>query len=101
MHSASFKWGLGLVLLGMLADTISPHPLLQADEQHYEGPMRQPSVIGLANERQWLFAHRKFRNQCVLEAFADETWPSKKPFLLSARLADDIAIAQLRLGANE
>ena len=65
MSNASLKWGLGLVLLGMLADTVTPHPLLEVkNEYQYEGLIPQPVVLGFANERQWLFAHREFRNQC-------------------------------------
>jgi hypothetical protein len=73
MSNESQKWMLGLVLLGMLADTVIAHPALEVKgEYQYKGLVPQQAVHGFANERQWLFAHRKFRNQCVLEALAAE-----------------------------
>jgi hypothetical protein len=103
MSNAPFKWGLGLVLLGMLADTISPHPLLQAENEHQqEGVIPRPAVLGFANERNWLFAHREFRNQCVLEAFAeDRKLSGKKLQLVSSRLDEHMPISDLRLRSND
>ena len=96
------KWAVALVLLGMLADTVSPHPMLDVkNEYQQEGVISQP-VLGFANERQWLFAHRKYRNQCVLEALAAESKQSSKSVVfLAARLNDSIALPDLRLRATD
>jgi hypothetical protein len=103
MSNASYKWGLGLVLLGMLADTVTPHPLLEVkNEYQYEGLIPQPVVLGFANERQWLFAHREFRNQCVLEALAEQRKQSGKSLqFVSARMGDAISVTDLRLRPND
>jgi hypothetical protein len=96
------KWAVALVLLGMLADTLSPHPMLHVkNEYQQEGMIPQP-VLGFANERQWLFAHRKYRNQCVLEALAAESrQPSKSVAFLAARLNDGIGLPDLRLRTTD
>ena len=79
MTNEPHKWVIALALLGMLADTVVSHPPSEArDEYHYQGTVPQHSVQGFANERQWLFAHRKFLNQCVLEAVATEEKPSRE-----------------------
>jgi len=103
MSNASLKWGLGLVLLGMLADTVTPHPLLEVkNEYQYEGLIPQPVVLGFANERQWLFAHREFRNQCVLESIGRTKKAIGKPLqFVSARLGDAISVTDLRLRPND
>ena len=90
MLKDSHKWMAGLALLGMLADTMVSHPNLNvANEYQYKGIVPQHSVQGFASERQWLFAHRKFRNQCVLEAVVAEEMQSKDAVRsASARLND-------------
>ncbi len=71
------NWIFGLGLLGMLVDTVTAHPNLGVkDEYQYKSMVPEHRVQGFASERQWLFAHRKFRNQCVLEALAAEKRPS-------------------------
>lgn len=73
MSEGGFKWMLGLVALGMAADTLVSRPASQVEtEHHFRNLVPQHVVQGFASERQWLFAHRKFRNQCVLEALAAE-----------------------------
>lgn len=101
MFDDRFKWSVGLVLFGMLVDTLSSHPMLDVNNeyQQHEGVSPQP-VLGFANERQWLFAHRKYRNQCVLDALAAESKNSRKSVaFLAARLNDSIALPDLRLRA--
>ena len=95
------KWAVALVLLGMLADTVSSHPMLEVkNEYQQEGVMIPQPVLGFANERQWLFAHRKYRNQCVLEALAAEGKQSSKSVVfLAARMNDSLALPNLRLRA--
>jgi hypothetical protein len=103
MFDDRFKWAMALVLLGMFADTVSSHPMLDVknEYQQHEGVIPQP-VLGFANERQWLFAHRKYRNQCVLEALAAESKQSSKCVVfLAARLNDSIALPDLRLRATD
>jgi hypothetical protein len=87
MFDDRFKWAMALVLLGMFADTVSSHPMLDVknEYQQHEGVIPQP-VLGFANERQWLFAHRKYRNSVVF---------------LAARLNDSIALPDLRLRATD
>ncbi len=96
------KWAVALVLLGMLADTVSSHPMLDVkNEYQQEGVISHP-VLGFANERQWLFAHRKYRNQCVLEALAAESKQSSRSVVfLAARLNDSIALPDLHLRATD
>ena len=103
MSDDRYKWAVGVVLLAMLADTVSPHPMLDAKSEYrqQEGVIPQP-VLGFANERQWLFAHREFRNQCVLEALAEQRKRSGKPLqFVSARLGDAISVTDLRLRPND
>jgi hypothetical protein len=92
------KWAVALVVAGMLADTLSAHPMLHVKNEHQqEGVIPQP-VLGFANERQWLFAHRKYRNQCVLDALAaDSKQSSKSVAFLATRFNDSIALPDLRL----
>ena len=80
MSDELHKGVLGLVLLAMLIDTVLPHPQLQANKHEYRfaGMIPLHRVQGFANERQWLFAHRKFRNRCVLEALAVENKKSEE-----------------------
>lgn len=92
MSNEPQKWILGLALLGMLVDTALPHPRLEVkDEYQYKGMIPQHAVQGFANERQWLFAHRKFRNKCVLEALASESKRSGNVEFASGRLSDIFA----------
>jgi len=103
MSDDRYKWAVGVVLLAMLADTVSPHPMLDAKSEYrqQEGVIPQP-VLGFANERQWLFAHRKYRNQCVLEALiADTKQAGKSVTFLSARLNDGFPLTDLRLRSND
>ena len=79
MSNEPQKWLLGLGLLGMVADTVLPHPNLEVkNEYQYKALIPRHIVWGFASERQWLFARRKFRNQCVLEAVAAEGKRSRK-----------------------
>src|SRR5947207_15659012 len=98
MSNASLKWGLGLVLLGMLADTVTPHPLLEVkNEYQFEGLIPQPVVLGFANERQWLFALCELRNQCVLEALGGQRKRAGKPSqLVAARVRNGSRVTDLR-----
>jgi hypothetical protein len=83
-----------------LADLVVAHPVLEVkNEYQYKDMVPPHSVLaGFANERQWLFAHRKFRNQCVLEALAAERKQSgEKVEFASARLNDSISLAHLRV----
>ena len=74
MPNISHKWVLGLGVAGLLIDLVVPHPMLEAkNEYQYKGIAPPHSLlVGFANERQWLFAHRKFRDRCVLEALIAE-----------------------------
>jgi hypothetical protein len=82
----------------MLIDTMSAHPPSESNnEYHYKSIVPQHEVWGFANERQWLFAHRKFRNQCALEALAAENkQPENGARTAFVRLSDGIAFADLR-----
>ena len=73
MWNELHKWVLGLGLLGMFLDTLSPHPRLAVEQEPLQVVSIPPNpyLAGFANERQWLFAHRQFRNRCVLEALAE------------------------------
>ena len=71
MTDEPHKWIIVAALLGMLIDTVVVHPPSEVkDEYQSQGIVPQHSVQGFASERQWLFAHGNFRNQCVLEAVA-------------------------------
>jgi hypothetical protein len=95
------KWAVTLVVLGMLADTFSSHPMLDVkSEYQQEGVIAHP-VLGFANERQWLFAHRKYRNRCVLEALAAESKQARSVAFLSARLTDSSTLPALRLRSTD
>ncbi len=102
MSNESHKWILGLALLGMLVDTALPHPRLEVkDEYQYKGMIPQHAVQGFANERQWLFAHRKFRNKCVLEALAYESKRSGNVEFASGRLSEIFAVSDPRAPNND
>jgi hypothetical protein len=99
MPDISYKWVLGLGLAGLLIDLVVPHPMLEAENEYqYKGMVPPHSVlVGFANERQWLFAHRKFRDRCVLEALAAEGKQSgKNAEFASARSSDSFSLADLR-----
>jgi len=66
---------IGLTLL--LADLVLAHPTFGANEYRYKNMIPQRDINGFASERQWLFANRKFRNKCVLEAVAAENSRSR------------------------
>jgi hypothetical protein len=98
MSDERYIWIVGLVLLGMLADTVSPHPMLDVkNEYQFQGMVPQSPVLGFANERQWLFAHRKYRDRCVLEAFAAEGKQSEDVKFASAASRDAFSLTDLRL----
>lgn len=102
MPEISHKWVLGLGAAALLVDLVVAHPMLDArNEYQYKGMVPPHSVlVGFANERQWLFAHRKFRNQCILEALAADRKQSEEDAeLVSARSTDSFSLAHLR-GAN-
>ena len=98
MPDISHKWVLGLGLASLLIDLVVAHPMLEAkNEYQYKGMVPPHSVlVGFANERQWLFAHRKFRDRCVLEALAAEKKQSGEK-VESARSNDSFSLAHLRL----
>jgi hypothetical protein len=103
MPDISHKWLLGLGLAGLLADLVIPHPVLEVkNEYQHKDMVPQHSVLaGFANERQWLFAHRKFRNRCVLEALAAERKQlGENVEFASARSKDSISLADLRVPNN-
>jgi len=101
MSNDRCKWAVGLVLLGMLADTLSPHPMLAVKSEHQQESVTPQPVLGFANERQWLFAHRKYRNQCVLDALAAEGKQGKSVAFLSARSNDSNRFPDLRLRSTD
>jgi len=102
MSNESRKWMLGLALLGMLVDTVIHHPTEVKNEYQYKGMIPQHIVQGFASERQWLFAHRKFTNRCVLEAVAAEAKQSReKAKFASVRLNGSISLADLRERNND
>ena len=73
MTNELHKWVICLGLLGMLIDTVVARPHSEGKvEYQSKGIVPPHSVDGFASERQWLFAHGNFRNQCVLEAVAAE-----------------------------
>ena len=73
MTNEPHKWVIGEALLGMLIDTVGAHRLSEVkDEYQSKGIVSLHNVQGFASERQWLFAHGNFRNQCVLEAVVAE-----------------------------
>ena len=80
MSNDPCKWMLGLALLGMATDTLVSRPVAESrDEYQYKSLIPEHRIHGFASERQWLFAHRKFRNQCALEAMggrAEQHHPS-------------------------
>jgi hypothetical protein len=100
MRDISHKWVLGLGLAALLVDLVVAHPMLDTkNEYQYKGVVPPHSVlVGFANERQWLFAHREFRNQCVLEALAaDRKQSGENAGPASARSNDSFSLAHLRL----
>lgn len=75
----SCKWMFGLALLGMTGDMLVAHPALEVkNEYQYKRLIPRHTIHGFASERQWLFAHRKFQNQCVLEAVAADERKSRE-----------------------
>jgi len=99
MPKISHKWVLGLGMAALLVDLVVAHPMLDArNEYQYKGMVPPHSVlVGFANERQWLFAHRKFRDQCVLEALAaDRKQSGENAGPASARPNDSFSLAHLR-----
>lgn len=101
MSDGVYKWMLGLALLGMVADTLASHPALEAkDEYQYRSLIPQHRVHGFASERQWLFAHRKFRNQCVLEALAADERQSKERVESASVLFSDRTSSVVRVTNN-
>ena len=96
MPNISHKWVLGLGVAVLLIDLIVPHPMLEAkNEYQYKGIIPPHSLlVGFANERQWLFAHRKFRDRCVLEALtAEREWSAENVESASARSNDSFSLA--------
>ena len=92
---------LGLALLGMAVDTLVSHPAAESrDEYQYKSLIPQHRVHGFANERQWLFAHRKFRNQCALEAMAADERKSGERVASASVQLNDTAPAIIRATSN-
>ena len=81
------KWVLVLGALAMLVDTVLPHPKLAVETEfpHSARLPPNPYLAGFANERQWLFAHRQFRNRCVIEALAESKRREQNPEIASAK----------------
>ena len=90
MSNDPCKWMLGLALLGMATDTLVSRPAAESrDEYQYKSLIPEHRIHGFASERQWLFAHRKFRNQCALEAMAaDERQSGERLASVSVQLND-------------
>ena len=90
MTDEPHKWLIGVALLGVLVDTVVGHPPSEVkDEYQFKGIVSLHNVQGFASERQWLFAHGNFRNQCVLEAVVAEEKKLKESVeAASARLND-------------
>jgi len=103
MPDRSHKWFLGFALLAMLVDTALPHDKSETrHEYQYKGLIPPRNVLGFASERQWLFAHRKFRNQCVLEALAaEEKQPGHHETGAPVQLNGNITFADLRQLNND
>jgi hypothetical protein len=107
MPDVSYKWVLCLGLLGMLADTFISHPTLAVDRElpYVASVPPNPNVPGFASERQWLFAHRYFRNRCVLEALAESERLGEKVGVASQEFRKGLAIdgigLDLRLASND
>jgi hypothetical protein len=101
MSNESHKWILGLVLLGMLADTVAAHPKVAAEKESRHTVSIPPNtyLAGFANERQWLFAHRHFRNRCVVEALAESKRRGEN-LEVSREPNKGIALVDLRLASN-
>ena len=101
MPNISHKWVLGLGVAGLLIDLVVPHPMLEAKNEYQYKDIVPPHslLVGFANERQWLFAHRKFRDQCVLAALAAEKkkQSGENVEFTSARFGDGLSVAHLRL----
>jgi hypothetical protein len=102
MSNESHKWVLGLGLLGMLVDTITPHPTLAVGKEvlHVASIPPNPYLAGFANERQWLFAHRHFKNRCVLEALAESKRLGGNLEVASQESNEGVAVPDLRLANN-
>jgi hypothetical protein len=99
MSRISHKWVFGLGLAALFADLVVAHPALGVKNEYQYKDLVPPNsvLVGFTNERQWLFAHRKFRNQCVLEALAAERKQAGDNVgFASARLSDSISLAHLR-----
>lgn len=59
---------MGLAVVAI--DSFAPRPKPVVKDAFLVTIPPNPYLIGFANERHWLFAHRLFRNRCVLEAMA-------------------------------
>jgi hypothetical protein len=102
MSNESHKWVLSLGLLGMLVDTLTPHPTLAVEKEllHIASIPPNSYLAGFANERQLLFAHRHFRNRCVLEALAESKRLGENLEPASHESNKGIALADLRLASS-
>jgi hypothetical protein len=102
MSSGSHKWVIGLGLAVLLTDIVVPHRMLAAQtESPQQASVSQHLVpVGFANERQWLFAHRHFRNRCVLEAMAGTERPAENSEPASENSSDAMSHADLRVASS-
>jgi hypothetical protein len=101
MLSMRLVLGLGVVVL--LIDSSAPRPMLaQATDSPYTvGIPPNPYLAGFANERQWLFAHRHFRNRCVIQALAESQRLGKNLAIAPYEPGKGIAAADLRLANGD
>ena len=101
MSDEACKWMFSLALLAMVGDTLVAHPTLEVkNEYQYKNLIPRHSVHGFASERQWLFAHRKFQNQCVLEAVAADERKSRERVQSASVQINDSAPPVLRVTNN-
>jgi hypothetical protein len=102
MPDVSYKWVIGLGMLGMLFDTLASHPTLAVEKELLSAVSIQPNpnLSGFANERQWLFAHRYFRNRCVLEALAESKRRGENLDVASPESGEEIGPADRRFASN-
>jgi hypothetical protein len=102
MPDISYKWVIGLGMLGMLFDTLAHHPTSAVENELLRAVSIQPSpnLSGFANERQWLFAHRHFRNRCVLEALAESKRHGENLDVASQESGGEIGPVDRRFASN-
>lgn len=95
----SMRLVLGLGVLILVIDSFASPPMsVQAMDLSYKVSIpSNPYLAGFASERQWLFAHRHFRNRCVIEALAESQRLGKDPAVAPYEPGNGIAPADLRV----